>query len=161
MSNQPPEPAEEQVPTSKERWIYGGIRVRNDKRIHAWIDPHGYEGLYALKRTASWAIGSYYTARVVRNSSSTTLYGTPTYTGDGYAPDELRRQLWAKDTAARTRLARLAQERKEAQRNAIDEALTPLIDAARTLRTSADRDAFTAYVMRQLIKTWYTPDSTG
>ncbi len=158
MSDQPAEPHEQEIPTTKERWIYGGIRVLDDKRIHAWIDPAGREGLYAHKRASTWAIGSYYTARVIRTGSSTTLYGTPTYTGDGYAPDELRRELWAKDTAARTRLARLAQERKESRRNAIDQALAPLITAARTLKTSADRDAFTAYVMRQLIRAWYTPD---
>ena len=157
MSNQPAEPDEE-VPTAEERWTYGGIRVLHDKRFHAWIDPTGYEGLYALKRGGSWAIGGYYTARVTRTASSTTLHGTPTHTGDDPAPDELRRQLWAKDTAARTRLARLAQERRQARRNAIDEALEPLITAARTLKTGADRDAFTAYVMRRLISTWYTPD---
>ncbi len=39
MSDQPAEPHEQEVPTTKERWIYGGIRVLDDKRIHAWIDP--------------------------------------------------------------------------------------------------------------------------
>ncbi len=159
MNNEPAE-TEQAPPTTKERWIYGGIRVLDGKRVHAWIDPAGRELLYVHQRSGSWAIGSFYTARVIRTGESTTLYGTPTYTGDGYAADELRRQLWAKDTAARTRLASLTQERKAARRNAIDEALGPLLAAARTLKTSADRDAVTAYVMRQLISTWYTPDPT-
>jgi hypothetical protein len=86
-----------------------------------WIDPHGHELLYSHKRSGHWAIGRYYTADVIRTGTRTQLYGTPMYTGDRDAGDELRRQLWVKDTAARTRLADLATERKAAQRNAIDE----------------------------------------
>ncbi|MEJ3741801.1 hypothetical protein WEI85_00665 [Actinomycetes bacterium KLBMP 9797] len=149
------------VATTEERWIYGGIRVLNGRRIHAWIDPHGHEGLYQLKRAGNWAIGCYYTAQVVRTGEATRLYGAPTYAGGGHAPDEVRRQLWAKDTAARTRLALLAQERNQARRNAIDEALEPLITMARAVRTSADRDALTAYVMRRLISSWYPPHDGG
>jgi len=33
------------VATTEEQWIYGGIRVYQQRRIHAWIDPHGHEGL--------------------------------------------------------------------------------------------------------------------
>jgi hypothetical protein len=156
--NQPTGPAENPAPaTSTERWVYGGIRVLNGKRVHAWIDPHGHELLYSHKRSGHWAIGRYYTADVIRTGTRTQLYGTPMYTGDRDAGDELRRQLWVKDTAARTRLADLAAERKAAQRNAIDEALQPLLAAASVLRTGADRDAFIAYVLRRLISGWSTP----
>lgn len=145
---------ENPVATTTERWIYGGIRVLHDRRIHAWIDPNGQQCLYQLKRAGSWVIGGYYTARVARNGDATTLYGTPHYTGDGNAPDDVRRDLWAKDTAARTRLALLAQERNQARRTAIDEALDPLLTLARTAKTSADRDALTAYVLRRMITSW-------
>ena len=140
--------------TITERWIYGGIRVLNDRRIHAWIDPNGHQCLYQLKRAGSWVIGGYYTGKVARNGDATTLYGTPHYTGDGNAGDDVRRDLWAKDAAARTRLALLAQERNEARRNAIDEALDPLLTLARTAKTSADCDALTAYVLRRMITSW-------
>jgi hypothetical protein len=140
----------------EERWVYGGIRVLDNKRVHAWIDPSGRELLYAHKRSGTWAVGSFYTARVTRNGPHTTLYATPSYHGDGYADTGLRRRLWAQDTAARARLALVAQERNAARRNAIDEALMPLLDVARTLKTGADRDAFTAYVIRQLAAAWYT-----
>jgi len=153
VSHQPDED-DEVRDAAKERWIYGGIRVLDDKRVHAWIDPTGRELLYTFKRSGNWAIGSYYTARVTRAGGSTRLHSIPTYTGDGYTDDEPRRQLWAKDTAARAQLALLTQERNAARRNAIDEALAPLIAAARALKTSADRDAFTAYVMRRLIDSW-------
>jgi hypothetical protein len=159
VNHQPPAPGEGEVTAVTQRWVYGGLRVLNDKRVHAWLDPTGRELPVRAQRGGGWAIGGYYTARVVRDGEATKLAGTPSYTGDGDARDELRRELWAKDTAARTRLARLAQERRHARRNAIDEALQPLLAAARTLKTSADRDALIAYVMRQLIRTWYTPDA--
>ncbi len=62
--------------------------------------------------------------------------------------DGLRRHLWVKDTTARTRLADLAAERTAARRNAVDDALQPLLAAASVLRTAADRDALIAYVLR-------------
>jgi hypothetical protein len=159
VSSPPEDPDTDAGPdTTTERWIYGGIRVLDGKRVHAWIDPGGRELLYAHKRAGNWAIGSSYTAQVIRTGPSTALYGTPTYTGNGDTPDELRRELWANHLAARTRLSDLTQERKAAQRNAIDEALRPLLAAARTVKTSADRDALIAYVMRQLITAWHAPN---
>jgi hypothetical protein len=50
-----------------ERWVYGGIRVLDSKRVHAWIDAAGRELLYAFARSGNWAIGSFYTAQVTRN----------------------------------------------------------------------------------------------
>jgi hypothetical protein len=159
MNSRPDDPGTDAVPgTTTQRWIYGGIRVLDGKRIHAWIDPAGRELLYAHTRSVSRAIGSYYTTQVVRAGSSTSLYRTPTYAADGYAPDEQRQQLWAKDTAARARLADLNQQHKAAQRNAVDEAQRPLIAAAHSLKTSADRDAFTTDMMRQLIGSWAAPN---
>lgn len=142
-----------------ERWVYGGIRVLHDKRVHAWIDPTGRELLYTFPRGGSWAIGSCYTASVARDGPKTTLHGTPAYTGDRHDDEQLRRQLWAQDTAARAQLARLAQERNEARRNAIDEAVEPLLAVARTLKTGPDRDAFIAYVLRRLATAWYLPST--
>jgi hypothetical protein len=140
-----------------ERWVYGGIRVLDGKRVYAWIDPSGRELLFTLRPASASAIGSYYTAQVSRHAGNVTLHGTPTYADDGQADDELRRQLWAQDTAARGHLARLAQERNEARRHGIDEALQPLLSVARTVKTGPDRDALTAYVLRRLIGAWYTP----
>ncbi len=161
MSDQPDESdhdiaADEVGNPPTERWIYGGIRDLDGKRVHAWLDPTGRELLYAHKRGGGWAVGSYYTAQVTHDGTTRVLHGLPTYTGDTTDNDALRRRLWASHTAAQARLAELAQERNAARRNAIDEALQPLIAAARSLKTSADRDAFTAYVLRRLINAWAT-----
>jgi len=88
-------------PAAAERWLYGGVRVLDGKRVHAWIDPSGEELLYTFKRASSWAIGSYYTAAVSRQDATTRLHGSPTSTGEQADP-ELRRHLWAQDTTART-----------------------------------------------------------
>lgn len=45
-------------------------------------------------------------------------------------------------------------ERNAVRRNALDEALTPLLELARPLRTSAERDALAAYIIRRLHNTW-------
>jgi hypothetical protein len=153
MNEQPDEHAA--AVTTAERWTYGGHRVLDGKRVHAWIDPSGRELLYAFKRATIWAIGSYYTAHVSREDTTTRLHNTPTYTGE-QADDDLRRHLWAADTAARAQLARLAQERNDARRNALDDALAPILAVAATLKTGPDRDAFTAYVLRRLLAAWYT-----
>jgi hypothetical protein len=160
MNDQPDGPhhddTDEVAELPTERWIYGGIRALEGKRVYAWIDPSGRELLYAHKRGGGWAIGSYYTAQISRDATTTRLHGLPTYTGDATDDDALRRDLWASHTAAQARLADLTRERNAARRNAIDEALQPLIAAARSLKTSAERDAFTAYVLRHLISSWAT-----
>lgn len=151
-----PDEHDEPVGAAPERWVYGRIRVLDGKRVHAWVGPSGRELLYAFKRASAWAIGSFYTAEVSRQGTATTLHGVPAYTGE-QADDELRRHLWAADTAARVQLARLAQERNDARRNAIDEVVAPVLDVARTLKSGPDRDAFTAYVLRRLLSAWNTP----
>jgi hypothetical protein len=41
-------------------------------------------------------------------------------------------------------------ERNDAKRNALDEAIGPLLQIARTLRTTAERDALAVYVIRKI-----------
>ena len=81
------------VDAAPERWVYGGIRVLDGKRVHAWIDPSGRELLYAHKRATTWAIGSFYTVQVSRHGTGTRLHGEPAYTGE-QADADLRRHLW-------------------------------------------------------------------
>jgi hypothetical protein len=64
--------------------------------------------------------------------------------------DDLRRQLWAQPSAATTRLELIRAERSDAKRNALDEAIAPLLAMARSLRTTAERDALAAYVIRKI-----------
>lgn len=45
-------------------------------------------------------------------------------------------------------------ERGAARRSALDEALAPLLELAAPLRTSTERDALAAYVLRKLNSAW-------
>ncbi len=69
--------------------------------------------------------------------------------------------MWTEHTLAQTRIETLRAERDAARRNALDEALTPLLELAAPLRTSGQRDALAAYVIRTLHNTWTTRKPSG
>jgi hypothetical protein len=133
-----------------ETWVYAGIRELNGKRAHSWLDPSKRELLYSGK--GSYVIGGLYAVQVNRSAGRVTRRH-PEYTGEFVGSDE-RGPLNAADTAARIRLARLAQERKDGASSALDNAIDPLVEIARTLRTGADRDALAAYVIRRIGTAW-------
>jgi hypothetical protein len=121
-----------------ERWIYGGIRAGQDgKRRHAWIDPAEQEHWFS-RTGARMAVGSHYTVQVSRDGTLT-LHGTPEYAGSA-ADQATRRALWAEHTLAQTQIEASRAERDAARRNALDEALTPLLEVAVGLRTGAQRE---------------------
>lgn len=139
-----PEPA-------AELWTYGGVRVgRAGKRVHAWITLSGEELWYTKFGAA--AVGSQYTVTVTRHDGTNTVHGAPEYSGP--AGPETRRDLQAAHAIAQARLASIRAERSDARRSALDQAIAPLLDIAGTLRTSADRDALAAYVIRKLHDSW-------
>jgi hypothetical protein len=153
MTATDPEPAQE-------TWTYAGVRVLDGKRQHAWLDPGGEELLFS-RTGGSMAIGSHYTAQVIRRDDGTiALRGTPVYAGSaaGSAADQAtRRVLQAEHTAAQTRLELIRAERNAARRNALDEALAPLLEVAAGLRTSAERDALAVYILRKIQNAWRPP----
>jgi hypothetical protein len=59
-------------------------------------------------------------------------------------------------TLAHTQVEASRAERDAARRNALDEALAPLLELAGGLRTGAQRDALAAYVIRKLHNAWNT-----
>jgi hypothetical protein len=135
-----------------ERWIYGGVHVSGKgKRVHAWIDPGGHEHVYA--DTGSYVIGGIYDVEVDRENANLTRTA-PKYTGERIADDDRRRELYAADQFARAQLARLAMERGDAKRDELAGLLDPLREFAATLRTSAERDAFAAMVLRTINTAW-------
>ncbi len=85
------------------------------------------------------------------------MHNVPASTGDGQA-DDLRRHLWAADTAARAQLVRLGPgPARRAPRNGIDTALAPLLAVSRFPEDGPpDRDAFVAYLLRRFVSAWYT-----
>jgi hypothetical protein len=143
-----------------ETWTYGGIRAGKDgKKWHTWIDPAGEEHWFA--RTGSrMAVGSHYTAQVTRRDGGITLHGTPEY-ARSQADGETRAALWTAHTLAQTQIETLRAERDAARRNALDEALAPLLELAAPLRTGAQRDALTAYVIRKINSAWNTRKPPG
>ena len=133
----------------EEVWTYGGVRVSGrGQRVHAWIDQAGEE-LWFPKTGTHAAVGSQYKVTVKPADGVTSIIGIPKYAGRAVA-DQLRRQLWAQHSAATTRLELIRAERNDAKRNALDEAIAPLLQIARTLRTTAERDALAVYVIRKI-----------
>ena len=134
-----------------ETWTYGGIRADKDgKKWHAWADPAGEEHWFARTGGGRMAVGSHYTVRVTRrDDGGITLHGTPEYAGS-QAGRETRAALWTEHTLAQTRVEILRAERDAGRRNALDEAIAPLLELAGPLRTGAQRDALAAYVIRKL-----------
>jgi hypothetical protein len=145
VSGPPPEPA-------TETWTYGGVRAGDGgKRVHAWIEPGGEELWFA--RTGAAAVASQYRVRVTRRDDGVVVHGKPQYAGSEADPGT-RRALWTAHTTAQARLAGIRAERSQARRNALDEAIAPLLELAGPLRTGAERDALAAYVIRRLHATW-------
>jgi hypothetical protein len=69
--------------------------------------------------------------------------------------------LWTAHTRAQTQIESLRAERDAARRNALDEAIAPLLELAAPLRTGAQRDALAAYVIRKLHGTWHVRKPPG
>jgi hypothetical protein len=135
--------------TGEELCTYGGVRVSGrGQRVYAWIDQAGEE-LWFAKTGTHAAVGSQYKVTVKRDDGVTSIIGTPQYAGRA-CDDDLRRQLWAQHSAATTRLELARAERNDARRNALDEAIAPLLEIARTLRTTAECDALAVYVLRKI-----------
>lgn len=151
MTQPPTNPEPAKVAATTDQWIYGGIRVLAGKRFHAWIGPDGCEGLYPCRPGGPWVIGAVYPALTTHAEDRTILSGEPLGTSTKLASDDLRRSLWVKDIAAEAHLVQQAWDCREGQPNAVDEALQPVVQALRTLRLTADRDAFIAYVLRCLL----------
>ena len=156
-----PVPGAAPEPTA-ETWTYGGVRADKDgKKWHAWVDPAGEEHWFARTGGGRMAVGSRYTAQVTRrDDGAITLHGTPEYAGS-QADGETRAALWTAHTLAQTRIESLRSERDAARRNALDEALAPLLELAAPLRTGAQRDALAAYVIRKLHNAWATRKPSG
>lgn len=141
-----------------ERWAYTGVRLAaTHKLVEQWqpVDddgqPVGDSLWYASKRgsTAAHAVGSIYTAHVVRTDDRTTRHGEPGYTADRVS-DALRAAWWTEQHTARTRYAIVRDEANAAKVDALNEALEPLLVLARAARTGVQRDALIATVLRRL-----------
>lgn len=99
------------------------------------------------------AVGSHYTVQVSRRHPHAARH--PEYVGSA-AGQATRRALWTERTLALAQMEASRAERDAARRNALDEALAPLLQVAAGLRTGAQCDALAAYVIRKLHNAWNT-----
>jgi hypothetical protein len=104
---------------------------------------------YLIGRS-SHPIGGKYEFKIEHTDGTLSgIYGPQSYTGRETDPELL--QAWrAEEIAAETYLARKAAERKAKGTDPLDELLDPLVELAKKLRNGADRDAFTAHVIRRI-----------
>lgn len=144
----------EQTPV-EEIWLFGGLRrLSGSGYAHGWIDRAGEGELLLYKAKGSFVVGSLYAVQVSRTADNTRMHGTPRY--HGRCDDaELRATVEATHDAVKARQARERMERNDAKNKAIDNAVAPLVEIARTLPTHADKDAFAAYVLRKIIDAWH------
>lgn len=134
-----------------ETWTYAGVRERNGKRWYAWVDADGEEMLWGKLKAG--VIGGRYEVPVTRDGEHVSALLSISYV-DMTADSVTVAGYTARAVAASTRLSQLARERSDAKRNALDEAMAPLIAVARTLRTGPEREALIAHVIRKISAAW-------
>lgn len=141
------------IEPTEEVWIFGGSRVMDSKRCHAWI-PLSTDVKHPLyfRPTGSQIPGSEYLVRVTRSANTISMHGRPTYHGR-HGDDAVRAYLETCHRNAETRLRLLALERNDKRHSALDAAVEPLCDLIKSA-SMADREAFLAYVMRRLSRAW-------
>ena len=143
----------------EETWIFGGTRISNGARVHAWVPAaRGNPGdeLW-FKAKGSYAVGAAYTVRVSRTDDTTTKHGAPEFLSGagaltGWTPEALA-HLNASHSAAETRLRLAALERNAKRSSELDAALAPLLAIAERMAGS-DRAAFVAYVTTRIARAW-------
>jgi hypothetical protein len=140
--------------TREETWVFLGSRVNTKRaRVHvwAWIDDDDPDREMLFSAKGHYTIGGNYKVKVSR-ADGITMHGTPTYLEPN--PDtDLRARAAASHRAAEITLSRFALERSQNRKDPLDEALSPLIELAKTVPPS-QRDAFSLYVLRSLLRAW-------
>jgi hypothetical protein len=138
-----------------EEWTCMGVRVNaKGKRVVFWLTPDGTELAYLEK--ISYVTGGIYEVEVTRTEGHV-LRDKPRYTRRWLDRDDPRVQKWhLSEMTAEQQLAREARERKDKAAGfvALDQAMEPLLQIARSYRTNAQRDALIADVIRRLSTPW-------
>ena len=149
VTEQPTEPER-----TEETWTRAGVRVgTSGKRVTCWVRPGGKTTVSLVTKRGTSAVGGRYAFKVTYgpDSSLTGIWGPLHYVDRD--PDDEKVAAWrAHEVAAETHFAREAAERKAKAEDPLDEALAPLVEIARTLRTGADRDAFASYIIRRVAR---------
>jgi hypothetical protein len=135
----------------EERWVYAGLRILDGTTVQAWITGSGCgENLYFTPRGTP-VVGEIYRAHVTRDGDKVILHDQPIYLADGRVGKDDAARFLAEDEVARSHLAAARLEGDAARRNELHAALEPLKQIALELRSDADKGAFVAYILRELI----------
>lgn len=144
---------EEQEPR-EERWVYAGLRILRGATMQAWVTDSGNgEVVYFTPRGVP-IVGDIYRAKVVRKGTALIIFGQPYRAEDGRAAPSLAASLLAEHRATKARLAGDRLKRSAATRDELHVALEPAREIARKLRTQVEREAFTAFVLHELLAAW-------
>lgn len=141
-----------------ETWIYGGVRLKDGKRVWSFIDGHGQPWTHQ-KDQKLHTIGGKFERPMVRaladdgTTTGISFYGEWRYTGEKIDA-ETRAEMEALDVTSRTRLAAITRDKNDARVKALDEAMEPLLAIAKKLHFGSERDAFVAHVIRRLTSGW-------
>lgn len=147
---------------AEEVWAYAGQRLMDDGSIaYAWFADEGRsdkEMLFTRKRKGL-TVGYLYTVKVTRTEDTTSIIGEPalesTWRGPTHVEDP--RPAWvARDEAVKQHLTqkRLVNAAAKAESD-LDAAIKPLLEIAKQLRTTTERNALTAHVIGAMGTVWF------
>lgn len=138
-----------------ETWAFAGERVGSDgkSRVHQWIDPTGHVLNFNAGKSLYFVGGRYRVPVTRHEDGGITMHGAAFDYVDRVDSEDSQLIVWqAADTAAKARQA----GRRRAARDAVagdplNDALNVLRRAANAMRTTADRDAFVAHVIQEMM----------
>lgn len=149
MSEETAEAEKKTEETTDETWLCGGFRIfRDGKTSYLWIADSGNGEERYYQGTSGCIAGALYTVKVGYEDGSCIMYGKPKWQSRG--EEDKRREMEAAEHAAKVKQSAIRRERADGKHKALDEALEPLIKIAQSLRTGAEKDAFLAYVIRNV-----------
>lgn len=139
-----------------ERWFCAGLRVSTDgKRMTGWLEPGGQ--IYYFTEKTTFALGFAYDVRVTRKGDDGVTRGKPVYVGRAKpeeVPEETLNQWRMANLDAEQHLARQSREKKAKSSDPLADAMLPLNTYAHACRTTSQRDALIADVIRRLNVAW-------
>lgn len=145
-----------------EIWVFGGIRFDEDvkKTTEIWLPlPANLDKTYIFplgkdKGHAHCVPGTEYEVKIDRHADgSVSLYDNSARRVGRHEDEEMRAIIEARHKAAQTILRVQRMEAADKKESALDEALEPLLAIAKGM-IPPHRDAFLAYVIRQIARVW-------
>lgn len=137
-----------------EEWVYTGPRVTKDnKRAHQWFIPE--RDTYVLYTKLAGILGGAYLVTVDRTDDKVIVHGKPEFKLAQHSRLRDNPDWVVMSNAAEVRLRQLKRERAAARgEDSLDVALERLMPYAKACRTSGERDALIATVIRRLLDAW-------